>query len=348
MKISIVIPARNEEASLRQLTDKINATIAGMERVASHEIIFVDDGSTDRSWDIIEELSCTRENHVRGIRLRRNRGKAAALSAGFNECQGNLIFTMDADLQDDPKEIPNFINMMDKGFDLVSGWKRIRNDPIMKTAPSRLFNFVTARLTGIDLHDFNCGFKCYRREVIDNIVLYGELHRYVPVLAHDLGFRIGEVAVEHHPRVHGASKYGWERYTRGMLDLLTVLATTRWLHKPGHLFGGIGILLALIGFGVLGYMAIIWALGLGPIGGRPLLTFGVLTTVISLQMISLGVIAEFLIKFNQPKNQSAYISAKVGIATTGGTPCAAPAPDMTSSLSTGDAHASFVRMPTNP
>lgn len=307
MIISVVIPTLNEEASLRQLTNEINAAIAGMDRVASHEIIF---GSTDRSWDIIEELSRIRENHVRGIRLRRNLGKAAALSAGFNECRGNLIFTMDADLQDDPKEIPNFINMMNKGFDLVSGWKKIRNDPIIKTAPSRIFNFVTARLTGIELHDFNCGFKCYRREVIDNIVLYGELHRYVPVLAHDMGFRIGEVAVEHHPRMHGASKYGWERYTRGMLDLLTVLATTRWLHKPGHLFGGFGLLIGLMGLGVLGYLIVIWLLGLGPIGGRPLLTFGVLTTLISLQMISLGLIAEFLIKFNQPKQFTAFIAAR--------------------------------------
>lgn len=310
MIISVVIPTLNEEASLRQLTDEINAAIAGVDRVASHEIIFVDDGSTDRSWDIIEELSRIRKNHVRGIRLRRNLGKAAALSAGFNECRGNLIFTMDADLQDDPKEIPNFINMMDKGFDLVSGWKRVRNDPIIKTAPSRIFNFVTARLTGIELHDFNCGFKCYRREVIDNIVLYGELHRYVPVLAHDMGFRIGEVAVEHHARMHGASKYGWERYTRGMLDLLTVLATTRWLHKPGHLFGGLGLLIGLIGLGVLGYLFVIWLLGLGPIGGRPLLTFGVLSTLISLQMISLGVIAEFLIKLNQPKQFNAFIAAR--------------------------------------
>jgi glycosyltransferase involved in cell wall biosynthesis len=310
MKISIVIPARNEESSLRQITEQINATVVGMDLVAPIEIIFVDDGSTDGSWNIIEELSRNAANHVRGIRLRRNFGKASALSAGFKECVGDLIFTMDADLQDEPKEIPRFIAKIEEGYDLVSGWKRVRNDPFSKTAPSRLFNHITARLTGIDLHDFNCGFKCYRREVIDNIVLYGELHRYIPVLAHDLGFRIGELSVEHHPRVHGVSKYGWERYARGMVDLLTVLAITRWLHKPGHLFGGLGLLLGLMGFSVLGYLFVVWLLGLGTIGGRPLLTFGVLTSLISLQMISLGVIAEFFIKFNQPKQLNAFIAAR--------------------------------------
>jgi glycosyltransferase involved in cell wall biosynthesis len=312
MKISFIIPARNEDATIAQLAHQINHVIAGMDGVVFHEIIFVDDGSTDRTWHEIEKASLDPDGHVRGIRLRRNCGKAAALSAGFNECIGDIVFTMDADLQDDPGEIPAFVEKLNEGFDLVSGWKRIRNDPFMKTAPSRLFNFVTARMTGIALHDFNCGFKCYRREVIDNVVLYGELHRYMPVLAHDLGFRIGELAVKHHPRTHGSSKYGWERYTRGMLDLLTVLATTRWLHKPGHLFGGVGILLAFLALGVLAYLGVIWALGMGPIGGRPLLIFGVLAAVVSIQMISLGVIAEFLIKFNQPKSLKPYISARAG------------------------------------
>lgn len=310
MIVSIVIPARNEETSIEQLVTLIRATFSEMAQVATHEIILVDDGSVDGTWSVIQRLSAQSKSAVKGIRLRRNFGKATALSAGFKECAGDLIITMDADLQDDPKEIPRFIEKIEEGYDLVSGWKKVRNDPFSKTAPSRLFNRVTARLTGIDLHDFNCGFKCYRREVIDNIVLYGELHRYIPVLAHDLGFRIGELPVEHHPRLHGVSKYGWERYARGMVDLLTVMAITRWLHKPGHLFGGLGLLIGLMGLGVLGYLFVVWLLGLGTIGGRPLLTFGVLTTLISLQMISLGVIAEFFIKFNQPKQLNAFIAAR--------------------------------------
>lgn len=310
MIVSIVIPARNEETSIEQLVTLIRATFSEMAQIATHEIILVDDGSVDGTWSVIQRLSAQSESDVKGIRLRRNFGKATALSAGFKECAGDLIITMDADLQDDPKEIPRFIEKIEEGYDLVSGWKKVRNDPFSKTAPSRLFNRVTARLTGIDLHDFNCGFKCYRREVIDNIVLYGELHRYIPVLAHDLGFRIGELPVEHHPRLHGVSKYGWERYARGMVDLLTVMAITRWLHKPGHLFGGLGLLIGLMGLGVLGYLFVVWLLGLGTIGGRPLLTFGVLTTLISLQMISLGVIAEFFIKFNQPKQLNAFIAAR--------------------------------------
>lgn len=310
MIVSIVIPARNEESSIEKLVTLIRATFSDMARVAAHEIILVDDGSVDGTWSVIQRLSAQPERDVKGIRLRRNFGKATALSAGFKECSGELIVTMDADLQDDPKEIPRFIEKIDEGYDLVSGWKKIRNDPLSKTAPSRLFNGVTARLTGIDLHDFNCGFKCYRREVIDSIVLYGELHRYIPVLAHDLGFKIGELPVEHHPRLHGVSNYGWERYARGMVDLLTVLAITRWLHKPGHLFGGLGLLIGLMGFSVLGYLFVVWLLGLGTIGGRPLLTFGVLTTLISLQMISLGVIAEFFIKFNQPKQFNTFIAAR--------------------------------------
>lgn len=312
MKLSIVVPVRNEEASLRQIAEQINAAVEGMNLVAPHEIIFVDDGSTDHSWNLIEDMSSVGSSRVRGIRLRRNFGKATALSAGFKECQGDLVVTMDADLQDDPKEIPRFIAKVEEGYDLVSGWKRLRQDPIAKTLPSRLFNRVTACLTGIDLHDFNCGFKCYRREVIDNIELYGELHRYIPVLAHDLGFKIGEISVEHHPRIHGASKYGWERYVRGMVDLLTVLAITRWLRKPAHLFGGLGLLIGALGFSALSYLFFIWLMDLGPIGGRPLLTFGVLTTLISLQLISLGVIAEFLIKFNQSKQFGAAISARTG------------------------------------
>jgi glycosyltransferase involved in cell wall biosynthesis len=310
MDASFIIPARNEETTLATLVERICEAVRGSREILSFEIFLVDDGSRDRSWAVIGELALRYEGVVKGIRLRRNFGKATALSAGFKESQGRLVFTMDADLQDDPKEIPRFVDKIGEGIDLVSGWKRVRHDPWTKTLPSRLFNRVISIITGIHLHDFNCGFKCYRREVIDHITIYGELHRFIPVLANDLGFRVAEIDVEHHPRVHGVSNYGWERYARGVLDLLTVIAITRWLNKPGHLFGGLGILLGLLGFGVLSYLSVIWMLDLGSIGSRPLLMFGVLVSVVSVQMVSLGVIAEFFIKFNQPRDHSVFVAER--------------------------------------
>ncbi|WP_066254691.1 glycosyltransferase family 2 protein [Hydrogenophaga flava] len=310
MDTSFIIPAHNEEATLATLVEQICEAVRQEPEMHSFDIFLVDDGSTDRTWSVIDELALRHHGVVRGIRLRRNFGKAAALSAGFRESRGKLVFTMDADLQDDPKEIPRFVARIKEGFDLVSGWKRVRHDPRTKTLPSRFFNRVTSTITGIRLHDFNCGFKCYRREVIDHIVLYGELHRFIPVLAHDLGFRVTELAVEHHPRTHGRSHYGWERYARGALDLITVVAITRWLNKPGHLFGGLGILLGLLGFGVLLYLSILWLLGLGPIGSRPLLMFGVLVSVMSVQLVSLGVIAEFFIKLNQPRDHAIFVAER--------------------------------------
>lgn len=310
MHVSFVIPAHNEEATLQDIVERIQEAVQKVPGIDAFDIVLVDDGSRDRSWSVISDLAERYAGVVTGIRLRRNFGKAAALAAGFRNCHGQVVFTLDADLQDDPKEIPRFLAKLDEGFDLVSGWKRERQDPWTKTLPSRVFNRVTAAITGIRLHDFNCGFKCYRREVVDHLVLYGELHRFIPVLAHDLGFRVTELPVEHHPRRHGVSNYGWERYARGVLDLLTVIAITRWLHKPGHLFGGLGILLGLLGFGTLLYLSVLWLLGLGPIGGRPLMTLGVLASVMSLQMVSLGVIAEFFIKFNQPRDRSICIAEK--------------------------------------
>lgn len=274
------------------------------------EILFIDDGSSDASWSVMQSITRRLPGVVKAIRFRRNMGKALALEAGFRACRGDIVFTMDADLQDDPKEIPRFLEKLKQGFDLVSGWKRKRYDPLSKTLPSKLFNGVTARLTGIRLNDFNCGFKCYRRNVVDSIRLYGEMHRYIPVLAADLGYRVGEIEVEHHPRVHGKSKYGLERYVRGFIDLLTVLATTRWLVKPGHLFGGIGVLLGLVGGASLAYLFLIWLVESEPIGGRPLLIFGVLTTVASLQMLSLGVIAEFFVK-SAPLDLSRYVAEQI-------------------------------------
>jgi len=308
LRLSFVVPVKDEEESLPDLVAAIRAVvdaIPGMER--QWEIILVDDGSRDGSWSRIEELAEQGDGEVRGIQLRRNCGKATALEAGFREVRGEIVFTMDADLQDDPAEIPRFLAKLDEGYDLVSGWKMQRNDPLSKTLPSRLFNKVTAWVTGIPLHDFNCGFKCYRREVIESVHLYGELHRYIPVLAHDVGFRIGEIEVRHRARARGVSKYGWERYLRGLIDLVTVMATTRWLMKPGHLFGFIGIFFGVVGGAILVYMSVLWLLGGGPIGDRPLLLFGVLFCILSVQMISLGIIAEFLIRIRDPRQVNSVI-----------------------------------------
>jgi len=248
--------------------------------------------------------------HVNTIKLRKNFGKAAALDCGFKEASGDIIITMDADLQDDPSELAKFIAKIDDGYDVVSGWKEKRNDPTSKTLPSKLFNRVTAFTTGIELHDFNCGYKAYRKEALTNVHLYGELHRYIPVLAHDAGFKIGEVSINHRPREHGVSKYGWERYARGLLDLLTVVATTRYFQKPGHLFGSAGLLIGLVGFAILAYLGVIWTLGIGPIGGRPLLAFGILMTILSIQLISLGILAELITRHLRSNQAPNIIKAK--------------------------------------
>lgn len=312
MRISFVIPVKNEEETLRELTSRIFEALTNETRVVSHEVIFIDDGSDDASWRVIQELSKEYGGVVKGLRLRKNFGKAAALAAGFAKSNGEVVFTMDADLQDDPQEIQRFLDeILGGGVDMVSGWKRKRHDPWSKTAPSKLFNWITSRLTGVKLHDFNCGFKCYRRAVVDKLKIYGEMHRYIPVLADDLGFRVSEIEVLHHPREHGVSKYGWERYARGLVDLLTVLATTRWLSKPGHLFGGVGILFGILGGGILSYLFALWLLGEGPIGGRPLFVFGVMISIFSFQMISLGVIAEFFIKVSFDRDVDVLVSEAV-------------------------------------
>jgi glycosyltransferase involved in cell wall biosynthesis len=219
---------------------------------------------------------------------------------------------MDADLQDDPSEIPKFLEKIEQGYDVVSGWKSNRQDPLSKTLPSKLFNKMTAKLTGIPLHDFNCGFKAYRKEVLDGIKIYGELHRYIPVLAQELGYTNTEVSVKHNKREFGVSKYGWERYTRGLVDLLTVLATTRYLTKPGHLFGGLGVGAGLSGTLILGYLGILWFMGLGPIGTRPLFFIGILLVILSIQMISLGVLAELITRHNDSGPTDNVISEKQG------------------------------------
>ncbi|MCY6383140.1 glycosyltransferase family 2 protein [Hoeflea prorocentri] len=289
--ISIVVPVFNEEDSVELLCGKIQAVMEKMS--LPFEIIFVDDGSTDSSS---EKLNALADNHdwVRCIGFRRNFGKAAALDAGFSVAQGDILVTMDADLQDDPEEIPNFVAKLGEGYDVVSGWKSIRHDPVDKTLPSKVFNGVVSRLSGVKLNDFNCGFKAYRAEALDGLSLYGELHRFIPVLLHWRGYRVGEIPVRHHARQFGQSKYGYSRLLKGALDFMGVMLNTRYATRPLHVFGGVGILFGLAGFGILSYLTLLWFAGLGPIGSRPLLFLGMLLIMSSFQFVTIGLLGEFI------------------------------------------------------
>jgi dolichol-phosphate mannosyltransferase len=288
--ISIVIPLHNEERSIALLYDEL---LAALEPLGQEwEAVFVDDGSVDGSFAALTRLHDANEN-VRVVRLRRNFGKAAALAAGFSQAHGEIVVTIDADLQDDPAEIPRLLVKLDEGFDLVSGWKTRRRDPLRRRVLSRIFNWVTGRMSGLRLHDMNCGLKAYRAEVVRGMPLYGELHRFIPVLAQYRGFRVAELPVNHRPREHGRSRYGVERYIRGFLDLLTVSFIGRYRHRPLHLFGGLGLILGLFGVAILVYLTVVKALG-HAIGERPLLTLGVLLVVVGLQFFSLGLISEML------------------------------------------------------
>jgi glycosyltransferase involved in cell wall biosynthesis len=288
--ISIVIPLHNEERSIALLYDELQAALEPLGQ--EWEAVFVDDGSVDGSFAALTRLHDANEN-VRVVRLRRNFGKAAALAAGFSQAHGEIVVTIDADLQDDPAEIPRLLVKLDEGFDLVSGWKTRRRDPLRRRVLSRIFNWVTGRMSGLRLHDMNCGLKAYRAEVVRGMPLYGELHRFIPVLAQYRGFRVAELPVNHRPREHGRSRYGVERYIRGFLDLLTVSFIGRYRHRPLHLFGGLGLILGLFGVAILVYLTVVKALG-HAIGERPLLTLGVLLVVVGLQFFSLGLISEML------------------------------------------------------
>jgi len=256
------------------------------------EVVFVDDGSADGSFAALTRLHNAQDN-VRVVRLRKNFGKATALTAGFAHAEGDVVVTIDADLQDDPAEIPRLLAKLDEGFDLVSGWKTQRRDPLTRRIPSKIFNWVTGRVSGLRMHDLNCGLKAYRAEVVRGLRLYGELHRFIPVLAHYRGFSVAELPVNHRPREHGRSRYGVERYVRGFLDLLTVSFIGRYRYRPLHLFGGLGLALFTIGFGVLLYLTIDKLQG-HAIGQRPLLILGVLMMVVGLQFFSLGLISELI------------------------------------------------------
>ena len=288
--ISVVVPLLNEEHSLEALYQQITDALDSEGQ--PFEVIFVDDGSTDGSFGVLSQLNAETTNVV-VVHLRRNFGKAAALQAGFLEAQGDVVVTIDADLQDDPGEIPQLLAKLDEGFDLVSGWKTRRNDPLTRRLFSRLFNWATTVVSGVRLHDVNCGLKAYRAEVLRGMRLYGELHRFIPILASYRGYRVAEIPVNHRAREHGRSRYGPERYLRGFFDLLSVTFMGRYRHRPLHLFGGIGLLMGAVGFVILLYLTVLWFWGEG-IGHRPLLTLGVLLMVVGIQLVSLGLLSELI------------------------------------------------------
>ena len=294
--VTVVIPLLNEEGSLPELASRLEQVL---ERVAprGYDVIFIDDGSTDRSYDVLRDIN-TRNHRFKAIRFRRNYGKSAALAVGFAEAKSDIVITMDADLQDDPSEIPSLITKLEEGYDLVSGWKRKRHDPWHKTLPSKLFNMVTSAMSGLKLHDFNCGLKGYRREVVETVQVYGEMHRYIPALAHWEGFRVTEIPVQHHARKYGVSKFGMSRFLKGFLDLLTVMFTTRYVKRPLHFFGSVGALIALIGFLTDLYLAIEWFLQRTSLSNRPLALFGVAMIIVGVQLISIGLIGELIVKNN--------------------------------------------------
>jgi len=290
MNVSIVIPLLNEEESLLELYEKVYNVLTSEK--LSYEIIFIDDGSQDDSLNILKTLHEKDEN-IKIYSFQKNYGKSAALAQGFKKANGDIVITMDADLQDDPNEIPRLIEMINSGHDLVSGWKKKRNDPISKTIPSKLFNFTTSKLTGIKIHDFNCGLKAYRKKVIKEIPVYGELHRYLPVLAHWQGYKVSELVVLHHERKFGKTKFGARRFLSGFFDLFTVLFLTRYRQKPLHLFGFFGLLSFIAGFAISLYLTILWFQGYG-IGSRPLLFLGVLLIIVGMQSFSIGLIGEMI------------------------------------------------------
>ncbi len=299
-QLSLVIPAYNERGALPGLLAEAEEVCA---RVGlKWEIVVVDDGSTDGTGELLDDHARTHPG-VRVVRLRRNFGKSAALSAGFENSSGEIVVTLDADGQDDPAEIPALIGKLDEGYDVVSGWKRRRRDPRMKRWSSRLFNWVTGRVSGVKLHDFNCGLKAYRGDCIRSLDVYGELHRYVPVLAAQRGWRVAELPVEHRPRVHGASKFGVARYPRGLFDLLTVVFIGRYSQRPLHLFGGIGLLLIAIGSAICTYLVVLKIGGAG-IGQRPLLLLGVLSIMVGAQFFTLGLLGQLIAATAQERSHS--------------------------------------------
>ncbi len=305
MKLSFVIPVYNEEETIVMLFDEIVQNTPDYEK----QIIFVDDGSTDGSYEKMYRLASDNENVI-VIRLRRNFGKSAALRQGFQYADGDIVFTLDADLQDNPAEIGKFLQKLDEGYDLVSGWKKKRNDPLEKKVLSRFFNKVTSSVFKLHLHDYNCGFKAYRKEIVKEIDVYGELHRYIPVLANAKGYRVTEIPVDHRPRKFGKTKYGVERYMRGFLDLVTVRLITNYNRSPLYFFGGWGTAMMVVGFLIEAYLTVL-KFGFGqPLSDRPLLLLGLLMIMLGMQFFSIGLIGELLVSLFRKRSNSSDVSIK--------------------------------------
>ena len=304
--VSLVIPLLDEAESLPELAARIRAALDGTSR--SFEVWMVDDGSTDDSWAVVRDLHRA-DPRFAGIRFRRNYGKSAALAVGFKHARGRTVVTLDADLQDDPAEIPEMLARLEAGADLVSGWKQTRHDPLSKTIPSRFFNGVTRLVSGIPLHDFNCGLKAYRADVVKHVRVYGELHRYIPLLAKWEGYdRIEEQVVEHHARKHGRTKFGLERFVRGFLDLITVVFVTRFGRRPMHFFGGLGTLSFLGGFAISLYLSVGWFLGT-PIGNRPLFFLGIMLVIVGVQLFLTGFLGEMIVRPEMEQTDDVHLRA---------------------------------------
>ncbi len=303
--LSFVIPAKNEEGSVTILYEELNEVLKKLDR--DFEIIFIDDGSTDNTFNILGELN-KNDKRVRVVQLRGNWGKSVALQVGFDNAKGDIIFTLDADLQDNPKEIPNFLEKLDEGYDLVSGWKHKRHDPtVAKVIPSRIINYLARLLTGVQIHDTNCGFKIYKREVVTNLNLYGELYRFIPILAAKQNFKVGEIPVTHRTRKFGKTKFGWGRGIKGILDLLTVIFLTGYVQRPGHFFGTLGIGCFSFGF-IIGLYITYLRFATGSIQYRqPLLFLGMLLMIIGAQLIFTGLLAETIIYSRSKSNYSSAV-----------------------------------------
>lgn len=286
--VSVVVPTYNEVDNVEALYEEIVPALSDY----TWELLFIDDGSTDGTWERILKLLET-DGRVRGIRFKKNFGKSEALRVGFHEASGDIVITMDADLQDDPREIPRFVEAINEGYDMVNGWRAQRRDPLGKSLPSKLFNFILNRTVGLSLHDFNCGFKAYLRPLVAEVSVYGDLHRYMPALAHWRGFAVTEIPVNHRPRARGRSKFGVSRFVGGLLDLFTVLFLTRFGLKPLHLFGSLGAIFSAAGAGICIYLTVLWFNG-EPIGQRPLLMLGVLLIITGIQLFIFGLVAEMV------------------------------------------------------
>lgn len=302
--LSVIIPAKNEQDSIEILYTELIEILNKITK--NFEIIFIDDGSTDNTFNTLKKIH-EKDIRVKIIHLRGNFGKSTALQAGFNVAKFETIFTLDADLQDNPKEIPAFLEKLDQGYDLVSGWKKKRHDPISKVLPSRIINLIARILTGVKIHDTNCGFKAYKKEVVESLNLYGELYRFIPIFAAKENFKVGEIVVEHRPRRFGVTKFGWGRGVKGILDLLTVVFLTGYLKRPGHFFGTLGLIFFFAGF-IIGLYISYLRLTTGTIQYRqPLLFLGMLLMIIGIQLISTGLLAEMIVFSKQRRDMSPNI-----------------------------------------